>query len=106
MNPTSKGSSYPKQLPSTNNNPSSPGVPIEFDKWVDKYELMKEFNLSERTLYTLRKNNELPFAKLGRMILYNRTKLEQRLRKLSGLMMLALHIFIGVATDTGMQIEL
>jgi hypothetical protein len=104
MNPIQKGSSYPNQPPSKINHPSP--QQIQFDQWVDKYAIMKEFNISERTLYTLRKNNELPFAKLGRMILYNRTKLEQRLRKLSGMMMLVLHIIVSVATDTGMQIEL
>ncbi|HVT85961.1 MAG TPA: helix-turn-helix domain-containing protein [Chitinophagaceae bacterium] len=104
MNPMPKGSSYPKQLPPTTSQPSA--QQIQFDQWVDKYAIMKEFNISERTLYTLRKNNELPFARLGRMILYNRTKLEQRLRKLSGMMMLLLHIVISITTDSGMPTEL
>ncbi len=102
MNPILKRETNPNKLQpgKQDHSPSSPSD-LSLDQWVDKYEIMKEFKLSERTLYTLRKNKELPFAKLGKTILYNRTKLELRLRKLSGIMMLLLHIIFSVVSDMG-----
>ena len=81
-------------------------APPAIDKWVDKQALIDEFNISERTLYNLRKKKELPFARLGRLVLYNRTKLEEKLRKLSGLVVVITHIIFYSMQDAGMPVDL
>lgn len=40
------------------------------EKWLDSYEVKRMFNISETTLYRLRKNNEIPFTRLGKKYLY------------------------------------
>jgi len=52
----------------------------EFDIWIDKQDVMLEFHVSERTLYNLRKRNILPFARLGKKIIFNRSLIEQMLK--------------------------
>lgn len=49
-------------------------------EWVDKGAIMEEFNLSERTLYKLRKENKIPHGYIGAVIFYNRTEIEKMLK--------------------------
>lgn len=106
-----KKESYPKNREpkaithSPNPSPLLPQHP-PLDIWVDKCEIMKEFKISERTLFNLRKKNEIPHARLGKLILYNRTKLEERLRKHSGLMVLVAKILLYYVQDVGIAAEL
>lgn len=51
-----------------------------FDVWVDKQDVMLEFHISERTLYNWRIKKILPFARLGKKIIYNRSLIEQMLK--------------------------
>jgi len=51
-----------------------------FDIWVDKQDVMLEFHVSERTLYNWRIKKILPFARLGKKIIYNRSLIEQMLK--------------------------
>jgi len=51
-----------------------------FDTWIDKQDVMLEFHLSERTLYNWRKKKILPYARLGKKIIYNRSLIEQTLK--------------------------
>lgn len=52
-----------------------------FDTWLDKQDIMLEFHVSERTLFNWRKKKVLPFSRLGTKIIYNRSLLEQMLKK-------------------------
>lgn len=51
-----------------------------FDVWVDKQDVMLEFHISQRTLYNWRIKKILPFARLGKKIIYNRSLIEQMLK--------------------------
>ena len=52
----------------------------EFNVWIDKQDVMLEFHVSERTLFNWRKKKVIPFTRLGRKIIYNRSLLEQILK--------------------------
>lgn len=64
----------PKQLPDPGENKQ------QFDVWIDKQELMMEFHLGPRTVGNYRKKNLLPYSRIGKKIVYNRTEIEQRLK--------------------------
>jgi len=40
------------------------------ENWLDSYEIKKKFNISDSTLYRLRKNKEIPYSRLGRKYIY------------------------------------
>jgi len=65
-----------KSLPVKKRNASLP----PFDVWIDKQDVMLEFHVSERTLYNWRIKKILPFARLGKKIIYNRSLIEQMLK--------------------------
>ena len=63
--------------------PADEIVPIDevkFKRWMDSQDLMLEFHISKRTLQNWRRNKEVPYAKLGNKIYYDRTLIEQILQ--------------------------
>jgi len=49
------------------------------DKWIDKQDVLLKMNISSRTLFNWRKNNILPFTKLGGKIYYRESDLKAML---------------------------
>ena len=81
-------------------------VPPALDVWVDKQALIGEFKISEKTLYNLRKKKKLPFARLGRLILYNRTKLEEKFRRSSGLIILIIQLIFYALPEMNFAVDI
>jgi len=40
------------------------------ETWLDSSAIKTKFNISESTLYRMRKNNQIPYTKFGRRCLY------------------------------------
>lgn len=40
------------------------------ETWLDSYDIKSKFNISESTLYRMRKNKQIPFTKFGSRCLY------------------------------------
>jgi hypothetical protein len=50
-------------------------------RWMDKQDVMREFYVSERTLYNWRKKKLIPFGRIGRKFYYDRWGIEALLNK-------------------------
>jgi len=46
-------------------------------RWLKSYEVRKMLNISGGTLQTLRNNGKLPYTKIGGLIYYDATKIDQ-----------------------------
>lgn len=42
----------------------------KLEDWIDKQILLTSFNISDRTLQTLRTNKQIPYSRFGRKIVY------------------------------------
>lgn len=40
------------------------------ERWLDAYEVKKQFNISDSTLWRYRKTNKIPYTTLGNKFLY------------------------------------
>jgi len=56
-------------------------VELVLKRWLDKQDVMKEFYVSERTLYNWRKKKLIPFGNIGRKFYYDRRLIEGLLNK-------------------------
>jgi hypothetical protein len=52
-----------------------------FSIWMDKYQIMEEFQISPRTLYNWRRHNCIPHTRVGKKFYYNRTEFEDDMRR-------------------------
>ncbi len=50
-------------------------------KWMDNYQIMEEFKITQRTLYNWRRKKYIPHTKIGNKSYYNRTEIEAMMRK-------------------------
>ena len=66
--------------PSGNEQPSAK-VELVLKRWLDKQDVMREFYVSERTLYNWRKKKLIPFGNIGRKFYYDRRLIEDLLNK-------------------------
>ena len=66
--------------PSGNEHPSAKVEPV-LKRWLDKQDVMREFYVSERTLYNWRKKKLIPFGNIGRKFYYDRRLIEGLLNK-------------------------
>ena len=46
---------------------------MDQEEWIDDQAVQKKFNISASTLYRLRKNEQIPFVKMGGKCLYPKT---------------------------------
>lgn len=51
------------------------------EKWIDKQDILMRMCISERTLFTWRKSNLIPFARIGKKIYYREADLLALLEK-------------------------
>ena len=65
---------------SGNEQPSAKVEP-DLKRWLDKQDVMREFYVSERTLYNWRKKKLIPFGNIGRKFYYDRRQIESLLNK-------------------------
>ena len=56
-------------------------VKLALKRWLDKQDVMREFYVSERTLYNWRKKKLIPFGNIGRKFYYDRRLIEGLLSK-------------------------
>ena len=61
--------------------PITPAEKVEtntpLEEWIDSTDVMRALKISGRTLQTLRTNGTIPYAKLGRKVLYRKRDLER-----------------------------